>query len=557
MDLSGVPRDKLERFKAGLAELKKREERNACEERLSTFVKHAWHSIESSEYQDSWAIDALCDHLTGVTMGHIPRLLINFPPRCGKSNVASICWPAWVWARKEKSFWSGPGVRFLCGSYNHDLSLQLSNKGRRLLASPWFQNNWSRHVVLRADQNAKSQYDTTDGGSRIATSVGGSLIGIGGDVLLVDDPHNTEAVESEAERETVLNWWRELSSTRLNDPNRSAIVVIMQRLHQEDVSGVILNGPDARDWTHLMLPMQYDTGRHCVTVLKYDEEGNPEESWEDPRSEEGELLWPERYGLEKVKLLSSKLGPYMASGRLQQSPQPKGGGIIKREWWQLWESSDGKFPAMEYVVASADTAFTEKEENDPTGFVVVGVWRDANKFAKVMLMNAWRKRLELHGREVPKIPDETQAAYEKRAMPEWGLCEWVSRDCRKFRVDKLLVENKASGIDVANEIRRLYSNEDWSVVTQNPEGDKVARAYAQQSIFSNGLIYAPDREWAELVIAETEVFNKGRYKDLTDALTQALKHLREIGILKLPGEERAEESFRARYRKPLSPLYPS
>jgi hypothetical protein len=124
---------------------------------------------------------------------------------------------------------------------------------------------------LRVDQNTKAQFDNSAGGSRLATSVGGSLLGLGGDIIVVDDPHNTESVESEAERENVLDWWRELSTTRLNDPKQAAIVVIMQRLHEEDVSGTILSANE--DWVHYCVPMEYDSGRHCSTLL----------GWNDPR----------------------------------------------------------------------------------------------------------------------------------------------------------------------------------------------------------------------------------------------------------------------------------
>jgi len=239
---------------------------------LIDFVEAAWPTIDASEYQPSWAVDALCEHLRAVTDGNIARLLINFPPRCGKTLVTSVCWPAWTWARKETSYRSGANVRFLCGSYGHTLSLTNSNLTRRLILSPWYQSRWGNRFTLCSDQNSKNQFDNTAGGSRIATSVGGTLLGIGGDVIVIDDPHNVADVESEAERQTALTWWSEISTTRLNDPKQAAIVVIMQRLHEEDVSGKIL-ASESDDWTHLMIPMEYDWRRHCSTVL----------GWNDPR----------------------------------------------------------------------------------------------------------------------------------------------------------------------------------------------------------------------------------------------------------------------------------
>jgi len=227
------------------AELRRRRERLGLESRLTEFVRAAWPSIDRSAYAESWAIDGLCEHLEAVTLGHIKKLLVNFPPRCGKTNVVSICWPAWTWARRQQSFTSGSAVRFLCGSYNHDLALQNSNKTRRLILSPWYQERWGKTFGLREDQNTKSQFDNDKGGSRIATSVGGTLLGIGGDIICVDDPHNTEGVESDAERQTAQDWWKEIRATRLNDPVKSALALVMQRLHDEDISGLVQRDDDS------------------------------------------------------------------------------------------------------------------------------------------------------------------------------------------------------------------------------------------------------------------------------------------------------------------------
>lgn len=561
-------RARKERLAAAIAEKRRRDERDHFEENLPAFVRAAWSSIESSTFQDSWALDALCEHLTAVTRGHIKRLLINFPPRCGKSNITTICWPAWVWAQSKESFVSGPGTQFLCGSYNHTLSLKHSNSSRRLLTSPFFQHYWGDRFSLMADMNSKSQFDTDKGGSRIATSVGGSLIGIGGSIVLVDDPHNTEAVESEAERETVLRWWKELSSTRLNDPKQSAIVVVMQRLHEQDVSGIILDG--AREWTHLMLPMRYVPTRHCVTQLE------PDVTWEDPRSETGEeLLWPERYGEPEVKSLETELGPYMASGRLQQRPTPAGGGIFKDEWWEPYELPLGKpfGHGFELKVASLDPAFTSKQENDPSGFTIWGAYVNKERHSKILLLQAWNKWLELHGKEIPEEPGEKYGAWVHRSKPHWGLVEWVAHECKHHGVDVLLIEDKASGHSVAQEIRRLYSDEKWSVQLVNPGSqDKRARGYTVQPLFSDGMIEAPAsvvdhvdgsqslefRAWAQTMITEASQFRglPGDEDNLIDSMTQALKYMRDRGFAVRKDEGRALETARMTKRSgPRQPIY--
>jgi hypothetical protein len=173
---------------------------------LVEFLEGAWPSIDVSEYKPNWAIDGLCEHLQAVTNGQIKRLLANFPPRAGKTLTASVCYPAWTWARRERNYLSGPGVRFLCGSYGHSLGMLNSTLTRRLILSPWFQQHWSDRFTFRDDQNTKLRFDNSEGGSRLATSVGDSLLGHGGDIIIIDDPHNTESVESEVERETVFSY---------------------------------------------------------------------------------------------------------------------------------------------------------------------------------------------------------------------------------------------------------------------------------------------------------------------------------------------------------------
>jgi hypothetical protein len=230
------------------------EENERLEGSLIDFVEAAWPTIDTTPYQQSWAIDALCEHLQAVSDGDIKRLLVNFPPRCGKTNLTSICYPSWVWARSHRSFVSGDQVRFLCGSYNDKLSWGNATKHMRLITSPWYQRHWGNRFKLMMDQHSKYHFDINTGGGRISVTTRGGIIGFGGDIVIVDDPHSTEGAESAAERENAAEWWREMSSTRLNSPKESAIIVIMQRLHEEDVSGLILSGEE--DWTHLCIPME-------------------------------------------------------------------------------------------------------------------------------------------------------------------------------------------------------------------------------------------------------------------------------------------------------------
>jgi hypothetical protein len=584
-----------------LRELENRVLRERYESDLLAFVEAAWPSIDPTEYQPNWAIEALCEHLQAVTEGEIRHLLINFPPRCAKTTVASICYPAWVWARQQSSLRSGAQIRFLCGSYNHELSLANSNKTRRLILSPWYQSLWEKRFVFRQDQNTKTQFDNSLGGSRIATSVSGSLLGIGGDIIIIDDPHNTSEIESDADRAAALNWWKEISTTRLNNPKDTPLIVIMQRLHEEDVSGVILSNEWSSEWCHLMIPMSYNWQRHCVTSIGWqdprglDDEGEPlvtiaEDGTREPRDGEAarvldacenELMWPERFGKTEIDRITADLGPYMASGRLQQMPTPMGGGIFKRMWWQVWDSPDGKFPALEYIIASLDGAFTEKESNSPSALTVWGIFVEPLlQRRRIILLHAWRKFLEFSGPrieplvtvtkidgvewapEIPLVGDSERVAkwkrenFRRRTMDKWGLVEWVAYTCDRFKVDKLLIEAKATGMPAAEELTHRYPDRQWSIELQPAWGDKYSRALAVQPTFSQLMVYAPIRDWAEMVIEEMENFPKGKWKDLTDSTSQAHKYLRDTGLANTDKEAVAEEMQRVMHRPKPTALYP-
>lgn len=501
-----------------------------------------------------------CDHLEALAYGHIPRLLINCPPRCSKTSLVSIAFPAWVWAQIDISYLSGPQVEFLCASYGHTLALDSSNKCRRLIASPWYQERWGHRFQLRYDQNTKFHWENDKGGARIATSVGGTLLGLGGAILLADDLNNTQDVESDAERESVKNFWQEFHTTRLNDPRQSAIAAIQQRLHENDNSGLILKSVEEgiEKWVQLRIPMRYETGYsyHTVVLPQYDSE----DPWDDPRSQDGELMWPERFGEEEVHKLESQLGPYLAAGRLQQRPAPKGGGILQRDWWQPWDVVEAAryglewkplrrdYPTFELVIASLDTAYGEKEENDYNALTIWGLFLDLTGTRRAMLAYAWNKHLSLNGRVLEQKKGEANLNFRDRQQQAWGLVEWVADTCKRYHVQRLLIENKTRGVDVANELRRLYSRNDWGIQLVNPQKDKVARAHSVVPLFTDNSIYAPiDRQWCAEVINQCALFPKADHDDLVDSVTQALYFMRSTGLLLRAEEQEAEVNDSIRY----------
>jgi predicted phage terminase large subunit-like protein len=347
-------------------------------------------------------------------------------------------------------------------------------------------------------------------------------------------------------------------SDRLNSLQTGCIIVIMQRSHEDDVAGAILSL--GLPYCHLMIPMEYDWERQT------DNDGEPvstEIGWSDPRyvplqpeACDGVLAWPERFPPHEVSDIRTIKGPYAYAGQYQQAPSPRGGGIFQRLWWQLWEPADGKFPVFEYVLASLDSAFTEREENDPSALTVWGIFLTKEGDRRIMLVHAWRKHLPFSGPRIERLPKESDAAYKRRTQDQWGLMEWVNDTCGRFRVDKLLIEAKANGISASQELRNRFGTQNWAVQLCPVKGDKVARAVAVQPTLSQGLVYAPARDWAEMMIDEASVFPKGRHDDLTDSMTQAFKHLRETGLAQTDDEVRYADNERATHRSKLEPIYP-
>ena len=218
---------------------------------LKLFTKNSWQSIEPArEFYDNWHIDAISEHLQAVVEGDIRRLIINVPPRHMKSISVAVCLPAWTWTIQ-------PNKRFLYASYAGSLSIRDSVKCRRLIDSKWYQQYFGDIFNLTTDQNQKQRFENDQNGQRIATSVDGALTGEGGDIIVVDDPHNVREAESSKVRESVLDWWDQAMQTRLNDPKTGAFIIIMQRVHENDLTGHILAN-EYNDWDHLCLPARYE-----------------------------------------------------------------------------------------------------------------------------------------------------------------------------------------------------------------------------------------------------------------------------------------------------------
>jgi len=312
-------------------------------ETLAGFVQEAWRIVEpETPLVWGWALDAVCQHLEAVTKGEILRLLITIPPGMMKSLLVSVFWPAWEWTQK-------PSLRYLTTSYSQDNVIRDNTKMRRLVESEWYQSLWGDVVRLSSDQNAKGKFENTATGGREGRAFT-SMTGGRGDRVIIDDPHSTTTAESEQQRTETIKTFRESIPDRINNVRTSAIVIIMQRLHEGDVAGTVLSL--GLPYVHLCLPMEFEKARRCATAIGFT----------DPRSYEGELLFPERFPRAAMEAMKLAKGSYAWAGQYQQRPAPREGGMFKRSWFKTVDAA----PANATRVRRWDLAATiDTGESDP------------------------------------------------------------------------------------------------------------------------------------------------------------------------------------------------
>jgi predicted phage terminase large subunit-like protein len=489
-------------------------EAEMCAQSLGEFVAAAWPVIEQgTSYVPNWHIEAILEHLEAVSRGEIQRLIINIPPRHMKSLAVAVFWPAWVWL-------TSPHTRFLYASYSQQLSNRDSRRCRQLIESRGTRSRRDgesegtllervgyRGLLallehepwrLAGDQNAKQRFENTQSGYRIATSVGGTATGDGGDVIVIDDPHKADEAESDTVRESVIDWHDGTMATRLNDPKRGARVLIMQRLHHRDLTGHLLA---QGGWEHLCLPAEY--------------EPNHPFAWpDDPRTEEGEPLWPSHVPVPELERLKRSLGSYRAAGQLQQRPAPAEGGILKRRWWRFFDPQTEALPHFTTIAQSWDTSFADTEDSS---YVVGQLWGCFG--AQRYLLRQLRGRMDF--------------IQTLRAIEE--LSEWGQRNHSEQASRPIYIEDKANGPAIVSALQSRFSG----VIPVNPEGDKVARAHAVAPLVEAGNVYLPgaanaDRsdcdhtvtpQWVQGLIDECANFPRRDHDDQVDALSQALRRL--------------------------------
>jgi predicted phage terminase large subunit-like protein len=439
---------------------------------LSTFAARCFYDLNpQTELAMNWHLEVIAAKLTAVRQGKIRRLIINLPPRHLKSLMASIAFPAWCLGHD-------PSAQVLCVSYAEALSNKLARDCRSIILSPWYRRIFPTR--LAAHRQAVQEFLTTRQGYRLATSNGGVLTGRGADIILIDDPLKPEEALSDTQRQAANEWFSHTLYSRLNNKRTGAIVVIMQRLHEDDLVGHVLT---QEPWEVISFPAiaEEDEVHKIETILR-------------PRTfirRRGEALHPEREPLDTLDRIRQTIGEYNFAGQYQQSPAPLGGGLVKAEWFKYYGEKD-RPESFDRIVQSWDTANKATELSD---FSVCTTWGVKGK--DLFLLAVFRQRLEY-----PAL---------KRAVRE-QLCQ--------FGANEVLIEDKASGTQL---IQELIADGCHGVTRYQPTCDKIMRLHAQTALIENGFVHIPETApWLAVYLHELTVFPKGKHDDQVDSTAQFL-----------------------------------
>ena len=480
LDLLLERRQELEQLTE--AEQQRLEYKASLEASPAAFFRAAWNVLEPGRPLIwSWHYELIGEWLLKVWRRECKRLIINVPPRTAKSTEGTICFPAWGWARDAR-------MRFLTASYSNALSAEHSSKRRALIESSWYTSLWP--ITFSSDTNRRDQYRNDVQGEMIATSVGATGTGRGGDILILDDGLSADQAQSEAERNTAHSWFRETFRTRLNDPATGAIVVIEQRTGYDDVTGWLLRN-EPNQWEHVVVPLEQDA--KAAVIVDFPVSGRKMERMV------GDVLQPERHTPEVVA--GRKVHRRTFETQDQGRPSPDGGDICKREWWT--ENYYRAVPAeFDQVLDSWDLTFKDAKDSDFVAGFKVGV------------KGAHRYFLDcIHGR--------MGFTASKDAVKRLRVREPVA--------SRVLIEDKANGPAVIDSLRSSVPG----LIPVEPTGSKFARAVAATGDIEAGNCHLPDPEvfpqhrvWVDTLIEEWAIFPNGANDDTVDGSDQAINYTR-------------------------------
>jgi predicted phage terminase large subunit-like protein len=439
----------------------------ACRQDFVSFVRKVFHVLAPTAiFHMNWHICAIAYYLEQVRLGNIRRLIINVPPRSLKSIMCSVAFPAYVWGHD-------PTKRLIGASYSADLAIKLGNDFRTVVNSAEYRAIFPG-TRISAMKNTQTEVVTTLNGFRLATSVDGALTGRGGDIIIIDDPIAALAALSQKSREHVRDWYFNTLLSRLDDKQNGAIVLVMQRLHEDDLAGVLLRGSD--EWTLLRLP----------AIAEQDEQipiGNGQFYFRHA----GEVLHPERESKEVLESLRAELRDEIFAAQYQQQPVVPGGDMIKRDWVRRYD----QLPKSGHIIQSWDIANKQGEENDYS--VCVTLLAHENRY---YLIDVLRGRFDF-----PTLRTK------------------VIEHAKLHNASHVLIEDAGLGTALIQDLKSV----DFSLIPVKPEYDKRIRMEIQSAKFANGQVFFPkEAPWLPDLEAELFAFPHGRHDDQVDAISQAL-----------------------------------
>lgn len=444
-----------------------------CGNSLLAFQTTFWNVLEpNTQYIDNWHLHYMIEHLEAVEQGQIKRLILNLPPRYMKSILCNVMFGAWLWARK-------PEWRMLSFSFSDALAKKFNVHRRNIVQSSLYKQMFPE-VVLCGDMNTQRKMENTRTGLMLTSPMPGNATGEGGEILMVDDPHDPSGAESEAERTKQVEYFRVSMPSRLNDKKTGAIIIVMQRLHETDVSGVAL---ELGEYVHVKLPAEERMDRTLYFPL----------SGKVLERKKGELLWPEREDADVLKSLAKTMGSYAYAGQYLQEPSPADGGMVKDTWWQYWTTIDE--PITRYCM-SVDAAFKKSAVTD---FVVIQRWA-IGASGRMYILDMIRERMSFLD-----TLEAVQQLYKRN--------------------DIVYIEDKANGSAIIDVLRRKIAG----VIAYDPTESKIARLQACTPWIESGAVYLPKyAPWKDTFLNEFKHFPNGSNDDIVDCTTQMIIKIKDI-----------------------------
>jgi predicted phage terminase large subunit-like protein len=445
---------------------------NGLRSNFVVFVLKTFNILNpGQDWHPTLAFLAICRKLAQVQAGEIKRLLINVPPRSGKSLIASVAFPAFVLGRE-------PWRRVICASYSGELAAKLSRDTRTVMLDPSYRTVFPGTVI---DKNTETELETTGGGHRYSTSVGGTLTGRGGNFIVIDDPMKPDEAMSRLARDRVWDWFTGTVGSRLDNKSEDAIVVVMQRLHADDLAGRLL---ELGGWDLLSIPAIADTEQELEIA-----------PGRTRTRKIGDVLDPDREPITVLEQTKRELGSATFEAQYQQQPVPEEGGLLKWVWFASYDALPARAP-NDRLVISWDTAQKDREVNDYSAAIVALVKPNQHVF----VLDVIQERLDFP-----------------------SLCRRVLQEAQKHHPATTLIESAGSGIPLWQSVHRQIQ-----VIPIRPVGEKVVRFQAVTATIEAGQVFLPKRApWLETFKRELLSFPASKNDDQVDAFSQLLNYLRQ------------------------------